>query len=176
MKKVVKRIWSVLEVIIMIYVVFMTLLFLNKNKYGFTEIGNCVLVSVDGDIEKTVESSKKMDLLILEKNSNKNDYNDKVYYYSVYGEKYIIKYGSLKDEKLSGTNIINDGRVIGTKSRSVPLLGFYLKIVHSKIGFLLFVFLPVFMVFIYQVYEFINDSKNENKKIMNKAVVDEEII
>lgn len=176
MKKVVKRIWSVLEVVIMIYVVFMTILFLNKNKYGFTEIGSRVLVSVDKDIEASIESAKKNDLLILKKNSNKKDYNDNVYYYSVYKEKYIVKYGNLKDESFSGVNIINDGRVIGTKSKRIPLLGAYLEIIHSKAGFLLLVFLPVFIVFVYQVYIFIIDSKNEQKKIIKRTVVDDEII
>ncbi len=169
MKKVLKRIWNVLEVIIIVYVVFMTLLFLNKNKYGFSEVGNLVFVNVDGDIEKMDASVKKNDLLIIKKNNNAIG---NVYYYSVYKGKYVIKHSDLDNE----SNIKNDGRLIGNSSVRVPLLGGYLEFLHSKVGFILFVFLPVFLVFSYQVYIFIIDSKKEQKKILKKTVVDDEII
>ena len=174
MKKVLKRIWNVLEVIIIIYVIFMTLLFLNKNKYGFSEIGNFVFVNVDSDIEKMDTSVKKNDLLIIKKNDNNTD--NFYYYYSVYKGKYIVKRSDLDFDKLNESNIKNDGRVIGNSSIRVPLLGGYLEFLHSKVGFLLFVFFPVFLVFSYQVYVFIIDSKTEQKKILKKTVVDDEII
>lgn len=173
MKKILKRIWNVLEVIIIVYVVFMTLLFLNKNKYGFSEIGNLVFVNVDSDTEKTDTSVKKNDLLIIKKNNNSTN---NFYYYSVYKGKYIVKRSDLDLNKSNESNIKNDGRVIGNSSVRVPLIGGYLEFLHSKVGFLLFVFLPVFLVFSYQVYIFIIDSKKEQKKILKNSVVDDEII
>ena len=173
MKKILKRIWNVLEVIIIVYVVFMTLLFLNKNKYGFSEIGNLVFVNVDSDTEKVDTSVKKNDLLIIKKNNNSiNNF----YYYSVYKGKYIVKRSDLDLNKSNESNIKNDGRIIGNSSVRIPLLGGYLEFLHSKVGFLLFVFLPVFLVFSYQVYIFIIDSKKEQKKILKNSAVDDEII
>lgn len=173
MKKILKRIWNVLEVIIIVYVVFMTLLFLNKNKYGFSEIGNLVFVNVDSDTEKIDTSVKKNDLLIIKKNNNSTN---NFYYYSVYKGKYIVKRSDLDLNKTNEFNIKNDGRIIGNSSVRIPLLGGYLEFLHSKVGFLLFVFLPVFLVFSYQVYIFIIDSKKEQKKILKNSVVDDEII
>lgn len=173
MKKILKRIWNILEVIIVIYVIFMTLLFLNKNKYGFSEVGNLVFVNVDSDTEKDDTSLKKNDLLIIKKN---NDSTNNFYYYSVYKGKYIVKRSDLDLNKSNESNIKNDGRIIGNSSVRIPLLGGYLEFLHSKVGFLLFVFLPVFLVFSYQVYIFIIDSKKEQKKILKNSVVDDEII
>jgi len=173
MKKILKRIWNVLEVIIIVYVVFMTLLFLNKNKYGFSEIGNLVFVNVDSDTEKVDTSVKKNDLLIIKKNNNSTN---NFYYYSVYKGKYIVKRSDLDLNKSNESNIKNDGRIIGNSSVRIPLLGGYLEFLHSKVGFLLFVFLPVFLVFSYQVYIFIIDSKKEQKKILKNSAVDDEII
>lgn len=173
MKKILKKIWNILEVIIVIYVIFMTLLFLNKNKYGFSEVGNLVFVNVDSDTEMTDTSVKKNDLLIIKKN---NISTNNFYYYSVYKGKYIVKRSDLDLNKSNKSNIKNDGRVIGNSSVRVPLIGGYLEFLHSKVGFLLFVFLPVFLVFSYQVYIFIIDSKKEQKKILKNSVVDDEII
>ena len=173
MKKVLKRIWNVLEVIIIVYVVFMTLLFLNKNKYGFSEVGNLVFVNIDSDIEKMDTSVKKNDLLIIKKNNNSTN---NFYYYSVYKGKYIIKRSDLDLNKSNESNIKNDERVIGNSSLRIPLLGGYLEFLHSKVGFILFVFLPVFLVFSYHVYVFIIDSKKEQKNILKKTVIDDEII
>ena len=173
MKKILKKIWNVLEVIIIVYVVFMTLLFLNKNKYGFSEIGNLVFVNVDSDTEKVDTSVKKNDLLIIKKNNNSTN---NFYYYSVYKGKYIVKRSDLDLNKSNESNIKNDGRIIGNSSVRIPLLGGYLEFLHSKVGFLLFVFLPVFLVFSYQVYIFIIDSKKEQKKILKNSAVDDEII
>ena len=59
----------------------------------------------------------------------------------------------------------------------VPLLGGFLKIVESKLGFLLLVFLPIFFVFIYQVYEFVLYLKFERNKMFSSSnKIDDEII
>lgn len=174
MKIVIKRIWNVLEVIILIYVVCMTVFFLDKNKYGFTDVGNRVIVSVDKDIAKTIPSLKKNDLLIIKKNTKVD--SGEAYYYSVYNEKYVIMYNDLDNDKLNSKNIIKDHRIIGNSSIRIPLIGGYLNFVHSKVGFILCVFLPVFLVFIYQVYLFVADSKKERKEMLEKANMDEEII
>ena len=79
-KKTLKKIWGFFEIIIIIYVIFMTLIFLSKNKFGYTEIGRKVFVSVDkNDIVKKV---KKNDLLIITDNK-KISKNNVTYYYSV---------------------------------------------------------------------------------------------
>ena len=172
----VKRVWNILSIIIIIYVVIMTILFLGKNKYGFTEIGNLVLVNVDSEIAKNVNDVKKNDLIII-KEDNDIKVRDSVYYYNIIGEYYSIKKSSItsnNDNLFTIDNtIIESDRIIGKNGFVIPLIGGFLNITESKIGFLIFVFLPIFVIFIRQVYEFIIFSKEEEDKLLK---IDKEII
>ena len=101
MKKVLKRIWNVFEVLIVIYVIFMTIMFLNKNKYGYTQIGSRTFVSVDKKLVNDLSGSKKGDLLILKNNNNIKN-GDLIYYYCIVGDEYHIKLDKvlLKDKNI----------------------------------------------------------------------------
>ena len=46
-------------------------------------------------------------------------------------------------------------RVLGKYANLYPTIGGILEVVESRIGFLFLVLLPIMIVFIYQVYEFI---------------------
>lgn len=179
MKKVIKRIWNVLQVVILIYVILMTILFLEKNKFGYTEVLGCVLVNVDKDVSSVINTTNNSDLLIIKKAKEIED-NKSAYYYSIYEDKYIVRKENIKvrdDSYTIGNGIlIGRSRIIGYGALSIPLLGGFLRIVESKIGFLLLVFLPIFLVFIFQVREFILYSKNEQSKLLKKVKIDDEII
>lgn len=182
MKKVIKITWNVLQVLILIYVVIMTLFFLNKNRFGYTEIGNRVYVNVDKEISKEINNMKSNDLLVIRK--NKEIDNDKnTYYYSSSVDKYIVKEGKITVDKNNAyyvdNSLISSERIIGSDSFRIPLVGGFLQIIENKVGFVIFVFLPIFLVFIYQVHEFITDSNKEKKKVIESTqnnYIDDEII
>ena len=172
MKKVIKRVWEVLEVIIVIYVILMTILFFNNNSYGYSKIGKYTFVNVDKKTSKYVNSEKNS--LIIIKEYPKYKKNDSIYYYYVSGDKYIVKNDKIKD--IIDTNYyVDDGysvideRIIGKQVISLGLVGGFLGCIESKLGFLLFVFGPVLVVFIYQVIEFFRVMKSERKELLEKS-------
>ena len=98
MKKVLNWVWSLLEIIIIIYVIVLTLFLLCKNKYGYTELGDYSFVNVDLMGEKNIKNTKNGDLLVV-KNSNDINNGNLIYYYAVYNDEYIVKSGIVTDIK-----------------------------------------------------------------------------
>lgn len=165
MKKVFRVLWSILEVIIIIYVICLTSLLLCKNEHGFTEIGKYTFNNVSLVDERNIHNVKNGDLLIIE-NSNDIKVGDMIYYYTVYNDKYIIKTNAVVKIESDGYNSLytlndEDGitiastRVLGKRASKYAKWGTVLDILESRIGFLFLVLLPIMIVFIYQVYEFV---------------------
>ena len=164
MKKTLHVIWSVLEIIIIIYVICLTTILLAKNKYGFTQLGDYVLTSVDSNDVNNIINTKQGDLLII-KNTSDLNVGDVIYYYAVYDEKYIICSDVIKsmqkddfsalytiDDQYSST--VHSDKVIGKYTSKYSKLGNYFAFLQSRVGFLFFVLLPIMVVFIYQIYDF----------------------
>lgn len=189
MRKVLNWVWSFVEVIIIIYVVLVTMFVLCKNKYGYTQFGDYSFSNIDLIAEKNVKDTKKGDLLVV-KNSNDIHKGDLIYYYAVLNDNYIVRsavvadvkeddYSALYTVSLSNTTInVASSRVLGKYSTVYNNLGSILSVLESRVGFLLLVLLPIMVVFIYQVYEFIimlkydetlvnevNNSKKRKKQI-----------
>ena len=189
MRKVLNWGWSFVEVLIIIYVVLVTMFVLCKNKYGYTQFGDYSFANIDLIAEKNVKDTKKGDLLVV-KNSNDIHKGDLIYYYAVLNDKYIVRsavvtdvkeddYSALYTVSLSNTTInVASSRVLGKYSTVYNNLGSILSVLESRVGFLLLVLLPIMVVFIYQVYEFIimlkydetlvnevNNSKKRKKQI-----------
>lgn len=189
MRKVLNWVWSFVEVIIIIYVVLVTMFVLCKNKYGYTQFGDYSFTNIDLIAEKNVKDTKKGDLLVV-KNSNDIHKGDLIYYYAVLNDNYIVRsavvadvkeddYSALYTVSLSNTTInVASSRVLGKYSTVYNNLGSILSVLESRVGFLLLVLLPIIVVFIYQVYEFIimlkydetlvnevNKSKKRKKQI-----------
>lgn len=189
MRKVLNWVWSFVEVIIIIYVVLVTMFVLCKNKYGYTQFGDYSFANIDLIAEKNVKDTKKGDLLVV-KNSNDIHKGDLIYYYAVLNDNYIVRsavvadvkeddYSALYTVSLSNTTInVASSRVLGKYFTVYNNLGSILSVLESRVGFLLLVLLPIMVVFIYQVYEFIimlkydetlvnevNNSKKRKKQI-----------
>ena len=189
MRKVLNWGWSFVEVLIIIYVVLVTMFVLCKNKYGYTQFGDYSFANIDLIAEKNVKDTKKGDLLVV-KNSNDIHKGDLIYYYAVLNDRYIVRsavvtdvkeddYSALYTVSLSNTTInVASSRVLGKYSTVYNNLGSILSVLESRVGFLLLVLLPIMVVFIYQVYEFIimlkydetlvnevNNSKKRKKQI-----------
>ncbi len=192
MKKVLGFIWGVLEVIIIVYVIFITSCILCRNKYGFTQFGNYTMVSVDKVTAKHVEKLNVGDLFLV-KYSDDIDKGDVMYYYVPANSEYYIKsvvvdskedmedvviYKTTSTEKPS----IASSRVLGKYATTYKGMGKVMDILESRFGFLFLVLLPIMVVFIYQVYQFIITLKydeveeEEPKKKDSKKESDVEVL
>ena len=165
MKSFLRWVWSFFEVLIILYVIVLTSFLLCKNKYGYTQFGDYTFDNVSLFDAKNNKNLKKGDLLIV-KNSNDINKGDVVYYYAVYNENYIIKSGpvmEIKSDDYSSLYTIDDNgplsvvgtRLLGKYANTYPRIGGILSVLESRLGFLFCVLLPIMIVFIYQVYEFV---------------------
>ena len=165
MRKFGRWVWAFLEVVIIIYVIVLTSFLLCKNKYGYTQFGDYTFNNVSLFDERNNKAVKQGDLLIV-KNSNDIKEGDIIYYYTVYNDSYIIRSNpvlSIKSDDYSYLYTVDDSgpvsivgtKVLGKYTHIYPHLGTILNVLESRLGFLFGVLLPILIVFIYQVYEFV---------------------
>ena len=197
MKKFGRLVWSIFEVIIIVYVIAITAFILCRNKYGYTQFGDYTFDNVSLIDERNITTAKKGDLLVI-KNSNDFKVGDVIYYYAAYNENYVVRsdvilkidddgYTSLFTIKRGDDEItVVDTRIIGKYTSTYKGLGAFLDVVESRVGFLFLVLLPIMIVFIYQVYEFVmiiryervdedeNDDDEVKKKVETKKEAKEE--
>lgn len=146
MKKAFKVIWTIIQIVIIIYVILIVSYMSISNRYGFSETNNYVL-NVDNDQLFAIKKTKKFSV------------GEKVYYYSVRNEKYKI-FSSKVLEKgksyiFSNGDKIPASKLIGKKSTKVPVVGFVLDRLKNSFYFLIFVSAPLLLVFGYRTYKFI---------------------
>lgn len=196
MKKVLRWLWSICEVVIIFYVIIVTAFILCKNKYGYTQIGDYTFNNVSLIDERNIEDSKKGDLLVV-RNSNNIHVGDRIYYYAAYNEAYIIRsdyvismesddFSALYTIQRNGENtVVPSARVLGKYSTNYKTVGGILEVLESRIGFLFLVLLPIMIVFIYQIYEFVVilryeevEAKEEpsKKEIPTKVEKEEKVV
>lgn len=170
MAKVLKTLKNILFTIIGIayfaFALFMTILLLNYNKYGITEIDKKQLVIIKEEL--AINDYNKGDLVIVEKQDiNKLNVGDKIFTYKVNNDRSVsIQYGILgniyqDDDSVAFEN--GDGYsmefVAGKAVKSYPKYGTVLSIIESQWGFLFLVLVPIFLIFIYEVYALIIEIK-----------------
>lgn len=196
MKRILGWLWTFIEVVIVVYVVFVTSCILFRNKYGFTQFGDYTLAAINEVTVNYLNESKDGNLLIV-KNSGDINKGDLIYYYAPIEEEYVIRSGIVTQAiKDGGTGLytlddedktsIHSSRVLGKYSNQYENYGAILDVLESRIGFLFLVLLPIMIVFIYQIYEFViilkydevdvDDDKPKKKKINTKAIKKEEKI
>ena len=157
MKKALKIIWNIAQVLIIIYVILIVLFMLTSNRYGYGQIGKYIL-----DVDNN------QFLVIKKTNSIKT--GDIVYYYSIVNEKYKIVYSnvqSINEDKtytLDNGEVIDYTKMIGKSHRRIPVIGYILNSMKNKINFLLFCILPILIVFIFHVYKFIIEINSIKRK------------
>ena len=175
--------WNSLQIFIVVYVILVTGFIICKNNFGFTQIGKFVFVIINEDNAKFIDDSVSGELVII-KEDNKVQKGDVIYYYSAVNEKYVVKSGVVSDidkEKNDDVFILDDEsqtkvssiRLIGTTISNYSIYGRILDLLTSSFGFLLFVLLPVLLIFIYKIYELITIMKVEKKILkFNKEILD----
>ena len=162
--------WDLVEVLIIIYVIFVTTCILSKNRYGYTNIFGYTLVSVHQEDEAYIKDSKGGNLLVVKNDGNVNK-NQYVYYYYAdvsdpNNEKYVVR-GAFVTDTIKGDGgelyslkdkedpKISKARVLGNYSNQYAVIGGVLEFLETRLGFLFCVLLPIMIVFVYQIYEFV---------------------
>ena len=183
-----KGLWGFLQVVIIIYVICITACLLCKNKYGFTEIGDMTLITINEHLAEFLPETKESDLLLVRKSTSDINVGDQIYYYATDNNEYVIKTAHVKEEVTSEDDMalyalddeksstIATNRVIGKYSAVYNNIGGILDVLESKLGFLLLVILPILLIFMYQIYALImvikygeEDIKEELEKSSTKA-------
>ncbi len=176
MRKFFRGIWLILEVLIIIYVLGITSLILFKNEYGYSQFGDTTLVSIDKEIVDQIPESKYGDLYVI-KNNYGYKKGDKIYYYFVLDDAYMVRYGEIVNTRGSGsntlyfvkydndTNSVSSSKVIGDSVKKYSGYGKTINFLQGRIAFLFLVLLPIMIVFIYQIYELINLIKYEKVEV-----------
>lgn len=197
LKKILKWVWEVVEVIIIVYVIFITSCILFRNKYGYTEFfEKYTIVTVNEDNQKLLPTHDSGDLLIVKNQKFGIDKGDLIYYYVTINEEYVVRSGvveSKTEDEFSALYVLNDedktsvpsSRVLGKYVSIHSGKGNILEILESRFGFLFLVLLPILIVFIYQVYQLVVVAKYEvveedeeqpkKKEIMTKTKEDKKV-
>lgn len=199
--KAVKVLWHILEVIIICYVVFVTACILFRNGYGYTQFGPMTVVTVNDVNVNDFENISKGSLLLI-KDSSSFKVDDVVFYYDIRDQKYIVvsdRIVNVEDGKyiIDGVNENNEvvpvklsnKKIIGKTYVKIAILGYLVDLLESRVGFLFLVILPIFIVFLYELVQFIVVFRNEknsvkrdknytgkNSKMVEKVDYDDDII
>ena len=165
--KIIKNvIMGILLVIYFSFVVVMTVLLLNFNKYGVTEFGNNSLIIINDEISN--DDYKKGELVIVKKDKlEKMEPGKDVFAYKVEADGSVNidlgKIGNIYPEEdaisLENGSTYSMEFVAGTPIEKHEKIGTFLSIVESKWGFLFIVLVPSFLIFIYEVYSLIIEIK-----------------
>ena len=183
-KKFLKGLWGLVEVIIIIYVICMTAFLLCKNKYGFTQIGDMTYITINEHLQSYLPETKENDLLMVKQNNKDINVGDKIYYYAVENNEYVIKTAHVKENVISEDDMalyqlddeakttIATTRVIGKYSAIYHNIGGVLDVLQSRVGFLLLVILPILLIFMYQIYALIIVIKYGEEELQEKSSSD----
>ena len=172
-----------IQILIIIYVIVVTCFILCKNKFGYTQFGKYVFMTVHDNNYGYHDKMELGSLLAIKENDVVKEGNI-VYYYSVVNEQYIIKTDIVEKVIVNDENSkeyilvdenVDSEKIIGTQASSCQNIGKFVDLLERKNGFLVFVLLPIVLVFIYQFYEFVvmmligKDKKIEMEKEIEKV-------
>lgn len=180
MKILKKVLITVLLIIYVPSVIFLTACLLNYNKYNVTEFGKNTLIVID----ENLENFNKGDLVVVYKNNNKDiAKDDYIFFYEATSTTTIISYAKVEERedisrekslyKIDGGYEVSSDFVIGKQSTSQKYsgIGTLLSILESRWGFILFVIFPLLLLFVYEIYSLIIEIKtkdNEETKTIEK--------
>lgn len=170
MEKVFKTVKTVVFTIVGIayfaFALCMTILLLNFNEYGVTQFGEKQMVLIKDEL--AIKDFNKGDLVIVEQlDLEEIKVGDKVFTYKINKNKKVeMQYGIvgnvyLEDEAIAYENgdTYSDEYVAGKAIETHPKIGTFLSVIESQWGFLFLVLVPIFLIFIYEVYALIIEIK-----------------
>ena len=166
-----KTIFRVLVVIFILIAIFVTANLLAYNDYEVAEFGNKSFVLADKNMEKY--GYNKGDLIITTKANNDNiKIGDAILFYNNYESKVAIEKGTVTEISSNNqqyyldTNIsISKEYVLGTADsvKTVSKVGSILKVLETRVGYLLIILLPTLVLFAYLIRKIVVELKEEKK-------------
>ena len=190
MKKVLSIIFDFLIVLVIVFAVIVTLMSLSSNENGITNVMGYMPFNIQSaSMEPTIN---KGDMIITKKTDfDELKEKDIISYLSKEQGKTIIithRVVDIKDE--NGTKIIttkgdnnadnDDVQVTEANFVSkynnikIPVLGSVLTFLQSQIGFFIFIIIPLFILFVYQLYKFVSTIMEEKKKELIEQIKKEQ--
>jgi len=165
--KVIKNIFvGVFLTVYFTFIILISTLLLNKNDYGVTQFGEKSFILINGKISNDLY--KEGDLVIVE-SSKIEDYKvgEYIFTYRVGADRIpVVQVGKIgnvypEEDAISFENgeTYSSEFIAGTVVSKHEKIGGILSIIESKWGFLFIVLIPVFLIFIYEVYALIIEIK-----------------
>ncbi len=184
MKKILKIGLSIVGILYLAVIIFVTGCLLFYNQYKVTQINDKTFIIID---DKS-DMYKDGDLVIFKKNANDDiKSGDEIFFYEVTnGEVNIVSGKVTKSEKITdkettftinGNHEISSESVIGKTitASTYPSVGKVLYIFESRFGFLLLVILPALLFFFYEIYRLVMDIKSSKKEGKELSVENETV-
>lgn len=165
--KIIKKIIiTILAIIYFSFVLAMSMLLLNYNKYGVTEFDGKSLIILKEDVNN--EKYEKGDLLLIQYKDIKNiQVGDEIFVYRIRENKEVaIDFGnignvSIEDDAIEFENGATYAMqfAIGEVDEVYEDIGTYLSFIQSKWVFFFIIVVPCFLIFIYEIYELVVEIK-----------------
>lgn len=180
MKKGLNFLVGLVELLIIVYAIFVIVIMLSFNDKGYTEINGKTYVAVD-DTNIAELKNYQVDDLVAVNNLNYNDINvgDSIFYYATYDKHYIViedtvtnKDGSNREAVYNFENnksLVTSEQIIGKLDKVYTGKAKIYNLLTSRYGFLLLVILPVLLIFIYQIYKFVLLLKEDKEMTKQEA-------
>lgn len=181
MKKILSVIGNVLLVIVILIAVAMTFASLNTNDKGLPEVGGFIVMNIQsGSMEPAIKTG---DLIITKtvKKPYELKVGDVVSYVgyenkdliiithritSVVGEGGAVSYVTKGDNNptVDEVEVTPSSIVSKYDGIRIPVLGTIFSFLSGRVGFFICIVLPLFILFVYQIYKFISTIMEEKKK------------
>lgn len=158
MVKIVRIAKKILIIIFLLIAITVTIYLFLFNRFNVTCLGNKYHL-----IFQNIKEYNNGSLLIVKQDINKIMIGDQIFFYNINTTKREIltakvlskeiinekeiTYGLPNQRYVSSSYVI--GNAEGTKS--IPLLGYFLRVVTSTLGYLILILIPVLFMFVYQL-------------------------
>lgn len=157
---------SILGIIFFTFAIAMTVFVLNYNKFGVAEINENSFLLIKEDLSNA--KYKKGDLVIVKnKKISRINVGDEIFTYKLEtGGAVSINVGVIDEVFIEESAVSYENGeyysmefVIGTADKIIPKIGDFLSLILNRWGFLFVIVLPIFFIFISQIYSLIVEIK-----------------
>lgn len=190
MKKVLTYLFDFLIVLIVVFAVAITFISLNTDENGISKLNGYIPLNIQTD--SMVPTIKVGDMIITKEVDVDDLKVDDIISFlaeeedttiikthriiDIKNENEVITYTTKGDNNEVADEVpVTEGNVVSLyKGVRIPLLGGIMTFLQSRVGFFIFIILPLFILFIYQLYKFIITIVDEKKKDLVESIRKEE--
>ena len=172
---------SILGIIFFTFAIAMTVFVLNYNKFGVAEINENSFLLIKEDLSNA--KYKKGDLVIVKnKKISRINVGDEIFTYKLEtGGAVSVNVGIIEEIFIEESAVSYENGeyysmefVIGTADKIIPKIGDILSLILNRWGFLFVIVLPIFFIFISQIYSLIVEIKYGDEDDEDEEDVEEE--